>query len=468
MWCVRLLLIMCFGLVTGTVSAQDVGAARRQWQRLDPEQRTRVVTSLMATGHYNGVLVLDLNRRVLDALVAFQREAGLIPNGVPDLYTIGRLQNSSAAILRRLGMATQSHPTTGARLLIPWGLGLTSLRTSTGIAFERSDRAASLDFSWRAEADQPFEAIWSRLSTQSPTRRITYRVNRGTFMVIAGEIGADRFYTRWERIPGGSVGFTWRFDPNRIPDGYRVSVLMSALFIARAAAPPTVASAPDSPVPPRAPAPQPASPVARVSTGSGFFVSRNGHVVTNAHVVAGCTAVHVQGRNGYVSARDTRNDLALVETSQATEPLPVRSTSVELGEAVYALGFPLAGVLDNGLNITQGLVSSLSGIGGDSSVVQFTAPVQPGNSGGPLVDQNGQVAGVVVGRLNDIEALRQSGSLPQNVNFAVRADVVRSFLQGNGIDAYIQTVAARTDTTDIARAGRRSVVQVRCERSPGS
>ncbi len=105
-----------------------------------------------------------------------------------------------------------------------------------------------------------------------------------------------------------------------------------------------------------------------------------------------------------IVARDAKNDLALLHLVARPEagtvrPVVFRSTPMELGESVYVLGYPYSGVLDNGVNFTSGMVSSSAGMDNDSTRFQITAPVQPGNSGGPVLDQAGNLLGVVVSRL---------------------------------------------------------------------
>ncbi len=136
--------------------------------------------------------------------------------------------------------------------------------------------------------------------------------------------------------------------------------------------------------------------------------------------------------------------------------------SLKLGEFVYALGFPLPGIIDNGLNFTGGQVSSLSGLGGDTRHFQLSAPIQPGNSGGPVVNTSGQLVGVTRARLDDVATLEASGSLPQNVNYAIRSDIAASFLRANGIDPSESESAAKLEPTDIATAGRGYTFQIRC------
>lgn len=117
---------------------------------------------------------------------------------------------------------------------------------------------------------------------------------------------------------------------------------------------------------------------------------------------------------------------------------------------MYALGFPYSGVLSGSVNFTSGNISSLSGIRNDTRYLQFTPPVQPGNSGGPLVDGEGHVLGVVTGRLADIEVLKASGPLPQNVNFAIRGELAKSFLKANNVEPKVAQGGHDLKTEDIA------------------
>ncbi len=173
-----------------------------------------------------------------------------------------------------------------------------------------------------------------------------------------------------------------------------------------------------------------------LATGSAFAVTSNGLAVTNAHVVQGCrTVVDDQGRPLRLVAADRRRDLALVDAGRGF-PAVVRfrdRAAVDLGETVLVFGFPYGQALGTGLNVTNGIVTGLAGPGGDVSRFQMNAAVQPGNSGGPAVDDAGMLLGVAVGRLNDIAVLRATGSLPQGINFAIRADQVEGFLAEQGV-----------------------------------
>ena len=181
---------------------------------------------------------------------------------------------------------------------------------------------------------------------------------------------------------------------------------------------------------------QPAEPV---SSGSGFLVGREGWAVTNHHVVDGHARVTVSragtSHDATVQVVEAFDDLALLKVSvEVGEGATFgESPSASLGEATMVAGYPLHGLLSKEFNVTTGNVSALAGPGDDPKLLQITAPVQQGNSGGPLLDGAGNVIGVVVSRLNAAHATRMTGDTPQNVNFAIKGAVVRSFLDIHGV-----------------------------------
>jgi len=138
------------------------------------------------------------------------------------------------------------------------------------------------------------------------------------------------------------------------------------------------------------------------SGGSGFIVSRAGDVLTNQHVVDACRQVRVL-HNGApvvatVIATDPTADLAILRLPEpvADSALARGDNPIKPGEAVVVVGFPPQGLLSSQASVSAGIVSRLAGPRDDPHQLQVTAPVQPGNSGSPLLDASGAVAGVVV------------------------------------------------------------------------
>jgi serine protease Do len=152
--------------------------------------------------------------------------------------------------------------------------------------------------------------------------------------------------------------------------------------------------------------------------------------------------------------------LSTGETPPAVPPLTMRA---KVGEAVYAYGYPLNGLLATAGNFTLGNVTATAGLGDDSRQIQISAPVQPGNSGGPLVDQYGNVVGVIVSKLNALKMASLTSDLAQNVNFAIKSTIALNFLDANGISAPID--ARTTDPMDgeaIAEKAKAFTVRINC------
>lgn len=198
------------------------------------------------------------------------------------------------------------------------------------------------------------------------------------------------------------------------------------------------------------------------STGSGFRVAR-GVIITNHHVIGGCSRVSVNGVNAQLRGSDARSDLALIAVTLSGASATLRAQRAAVGEPVAVAGFPLRGLL-SGFNMTTGSVSSMSGVGGDTRLVQITAPVQPGNSGGPMLDSSGNLMGVVVSKLDAIKAAKLTGDIPQNVNFAINGNVLRAFLDANGVDYNSINSDKPIATTAIAEKAKAFTVLVECWR----
>jgi serine protease Do len=130
---------------------------------------------------------------------------------------------------------------------------------------------------------------------------------------------------------------------------------------------------------------------------------------------------------------------------------------------VEAFGYPLADILATSGNFSLGNTSALSGLGDDSRYLQISVPVQPGNSGGPLLDQHGNVVGMVSAKLNALKVMhRTEGDIPQNVNFALRASVAASFLQTNDIKFAIGESMQVMEPPDLAERAKAISVFVEC------
>jgi TPR repeat protein len=170
------------------------------------------------------------------------------------------------------------------------------------------------------------------------------------------------------------------------------------------------------------------------ASGTGFFITRDGFLITNQHVVDKATQVRLVTRAGIITAKvvkeDAANDLALLKADGQFALLPVNaSRSVRLGSTVATVGFPNIGLQGFAPKLAKGEIAALSGAQDDPRYFQISVPVQPGNSGGALVDERGNVVGVVSAKLSARAALDTSGALPENVNYAVKSSFLLSFLE---------------------------------------
>ena len=199
------------------------------------------------------------------------------------------------------------------------------------------------------------------------------------------------------------------------------------------------------------------------STGTGFIVSADGYILTNNHVVAGCAEVRIKPLVVPVLAQDAALDLALLKVgAQFKRFATFRDGGIRKGETVVVAGFPLPGVLASDLKITTGTVSGRAGPGNNNNLMQLSAPVQKGNSGGPLLDLSGHVVGVVMGKLDALKLARATGDIPQNVNFAIKGNVARDFMAANGVDAVAASSAADLPPADVAERAQLYTALIEC------
>ena len=144
------------------------------------------------------------------------------------------------------------------------------------------------------------------------------------------------------------------------------------------------------------------------------------------------------------------------------EGVPVRA-----GDPVVALGYPLSGLLSSDANLSVGNVSALAGLRDDSRYLQISAPVQPGNSGGPLLDTSGQLVGIVTAKLDAVRFARFTGDIPQNVNFALKAEVARTFLDSKGISYQTARSDKQPSPAEVGDIARPFTTSVKCEQANG-
>lgn len=188
------------------------------------------------------------------------------------------------------------------------------------------------------------------------------------------------------------------------------------------------------------------------STGSGFLISPDGYFLTCAHVVENGRNIKVKvGANTHPAKlirADVHNDVALMKLEGSDfQQLALSLSLPEMGDKVFTVGFPNPELQGASAKYTDGAISSLSGIMDDIRTMQITAPIQGGNSGGPLVDEAGNVLGLVVAQLNAATVFEYTGTIPQNVNFAIKINYAMPLLQSvHGLTSKL--LQPRTLTSD--------------------
>ena len=205
----------------------------------------------------------------------------------------------------------------------------------------------------------------------------------------------------------------------------------------------------------------------RGGSGSGVVVAQ-GLALTNNHVVARCSSIDVllagQRYPARVRKNDASTDLALLEAlGLPAVSIPGLRNRAAIGEAVMVAGFPLQGVLSSDLIVTDGIVNSLSGLANNTTQMQVSAPVQPGNSGGPLLDRSGNLVGLVVAKLDALRALVLTGDIPQNINFAVRPELIGKFLQSENLAQAPVEPGPRLETQKLAEMARNFTLKIDCK-----
>ena len=177
-------------------------------------------------------------------------------------------------------------------------------------------------------------------------------------------------------------------------------------------------------------------------SGTGFAL-KNGYIVTNYHVVDDAKSILVYGVNGNSSsglkaevvASDKTSDLAIIKITDSrfsgfgTIPYAIKNQMVDVGEDIWVLGYPLTQVLGNEIKLTNGLVSSKSGYQGDISTYQISAPIQPGNSGGPLFDSKGNIVGIINAGVPGAE----------NVGYAIKTSYLNNLIDSYSLTSIIPT-----------------------------
>ncbi len=175
-----------------------------------------------------------------------------------------------------------------------------------------------------------------------------------------------------------------------------------------------------------------------VHAGTGFILNSNGYLLTNYHVVKGAKNIKVKTTNGeeinaVLIMKDASNDIAVLKIKgKLLNPISNMifgdSSKMKEGDKVFTIGYPLSNILGQQPRYTEGVINSLYGIQDDPRLFQISVPIQPGNSGGPLFNEQGEIIGIAVASLDAKNVLEITGALPQNINFAIKSAYIKNLL----------------------------------------
>ncbi|MDY8110425.1 serine protease [Fulvimarina sp. 2208YS6-2-32] len=489
------------------VNAQAMGLAEAYNSQTEIDFRQGLQIRLAWAGDYVGPFDGIVGPRTLRAIRDFQARHGMDPNGVITDEMLTRLVGLSDSIQNGLGVAFAEDEKSGSRMLIPFNRVVDSGRTDVGNLWRSEDGRLEVETVRVAGSGQTLKGLYDVLLTETDTRSVTGSEFGGEWFKVFGKDAGREYLMRFEVGKTDATdlrGFSVSYDPAIEDEVEPFLSVASELFEPFASDPsqPLLVSRDDRPfttmmrnqragsherdgrfalahADPSQPnmfamPPEPSdvdameldpSDVAFDMAGSGFAVSKDGWVLTNAHVVNACNAVFVSGYGRAVDRIvDADNDLALVKVEgRFEEPLKISTGKPRLGEDILALGFPLRSILADSLNVTRGNVSSLLGLMNDPRYMQISAPVQPGNSGGPLVDLSGRVVGVVTAKLNAVAIADATGDIPQSINFAIQPNAVSTFLDASDIE-YVTADAngGLQSVPDAVESVKSSIVPVLC------
>lgn len=202
------------------------------------------------------------------------------------------------------------------------------------------------------------------------------------------------------------------------------------------------------------------------SSGTGFFINKSGHIITNNHVIDQCNLVNAY-YNGEIKklkilAIDRKNDLAILKGDfKSNDSFAISKEDGILLEEIYVAGYPFGKRVSGSIKVTKGVISSLSGVGNNYSNIQIDASLQPGNSGGPIVNKKGNIVGVAQSKLDYKIILDMYDTIPENTNFGIKSSTLNQFLNSNKISTETPR-GSEMSIKDIAEKIEKATVYLDC------
>lgn len=368
-------------------------ASKLAYDRLDEAERKAIQNDLIWTGDFNGVAGGEFGKRTYDAMLAFERRAQGVSDGIltpPERAALTRAADQARLAIRFAPITDQS---TGIRIGLPAALLPARVAVENGVVYRRPDGAVTLQLT-SMPAAQAFDDLFERLRQDGPGRKVTYRLKRPDWFVISGEEGGRRFYTRLAQGPTAIRGYTFRYPVDQAASLDRIMIAIANSFEpfpgtdvaanpARVGAPPAGAAPGLTPgaapalIRPAMTATEPRHAVSGVSIGPG-------KVLTSAAALASCAGASIGGKPLDAAQVTTSGDVALLALPEINRPALLPSDAAP-GAAVFTLSFE-----DSASRSVMVSAGRWQGEG-----PRVASALQIGAGGAPVLDGQGRLVGLV-------------------------------------------------------------------------
>jgi S1-C subfamily serine protease len=425
--------VLLVSVLAPAMAYADYDRSRKWFNSLSSWERRGIQINLISAGFYTGFADATFGRNTYSALVEFESRHSIFPNGV--------LTGIEAAMLVRLAQDWRSglqfgdarDERAGVALPVPYALVHRQEQTDRGALWPEKRSTLQVETMAFDAREASLDALYHAFTQDSVSPGITYKAKRKDFFVVSGESGGVKYYTLLRNNFDFVSGFTAAWS-SRIDDtGSRVAVYMASeveFFRPRGGPLPSLLNEEPEVAEDRSPSGQ-SQPA--LGSGSGFFVSSSGLILTNHHVINGCDVIDVpRFGKAEVLRFDENWDLAviLVTNLRGNQPAAtIAAVSPPLGSEVILGGYPLSTLFDNDFKVAFGEVTGRRGLGGNERQFSVSAPIQPGNSGGAIINNRGEVVGIAVSKLDDAKMIEVAGSTGANFSFAIDATRIRPFLR---------------------------------------
>lgn len=442
-------------------------AARAAFEALTPAERKAVQDALVWTGDHSGVVDGEFGRRTRDAFLAFDKRLSPSADGVATPAKLKTLLAAGRKAREAVRFAVVTD-VTGAKIGVPQALLAQAAATKTSARYASRDGAVTLDTALLSGVDIDLPQMFDRLKSESPTRKVAYKLQRPDFVVVSGQTQNRKFYTRFARgldASGQPVlrGLTFSTPLDR-PDLDRLTIAVANAFDPFPGAAPAAVAGGQSGA--GAGAGAGAGMGAGAASGMGVNVAPPPIERATAIAVAprralavlpkGCAAPTLAGRPARIVAAQTESGLALLESDGAGAPLTAAPAAPTSGMDVVAVGFAAGEGGRAALAVASGVIGP--GAGG---AMTLSAGLQPGMSGAAVLDREGRLVGLA--RLTPPRQL-VAGVVPLAAHGLAPAPAALDFAVAAGAarPAPVEAATSRRSAADLAELARKSLGVVAC------